>query len=200
MIGRSPHLHDERLLTCYVAERGGERVDPPLAEHLAECADCNARYDGLVRFLDDLRTDADTALDTLFPAERLDAQRLAIARRLEHLGQAARVISFPARPAENPVSVSGSRQTARWVAAAAVAGLFVGLVLGAFSNIGAPVGPVEVAVSQPVPTDPLSVRLPLDEETFLRELELARGRQRTRALMPLDAFTPSIREVNAQLR
>ncbi len=199
MIGRSRHPHDERLFTCYVAERNGELIDPPLAEHLADCAECGVRYDSLVRFMDDLHTGADADVDALFPADRREAQRTQIARRIDHLGQAARVISFPARAAEG-AGPSPAQRTARWVAAAAAAGLFVGVIVGTLSNIGAPVESVEVAVSQPGASEPVRFRLPMDEESFLREVELARGRQRARALMPLDAFTPSVREISTEVR
>jgi hypothetical protein len=40
----------------------------------------------------------------------------------------------------------------------------------------------------------------LDDDAFLQELEIARGGLRARALTPLDAFTPTVREVSAQLR
>lgn len=186
-------------------------IDPPLAEHLAECGDCATRYGALASFMKDLRDEADVETDAVFPADRLEAQRDQIARRLEQLGHAARVIAFPARASDvaGPMAPP-ARAASRWVAAAAVAGLFVGLVLGAFSNVATQLVPVEIAISQPPPGAGLAVPTatadaatplrPMDDDTFLRELEVARGRQRTRALMPLDAFTPSIQEVNAQLR
>jgi len=200
VIGRSRHLHDDRLYVCYVAERNGEFMDPPMAEHLQECAHCNARYDGIARLMDDLRSDADAELEVLFPTERLEAQRAHLRRRLDHLGQAAKVISFPGRAAEPTPDHADRARTTRWVAAAAAAGLFVGLAVGVLSNFGEPVAPLEVAVSQPVNAEPVTFRLPVDEETFLQELERAHDRQRARALMSLDAFTPSIRDINADLR
>lgn len=196
---RSRHPHDKTLLSCYLASRDGEFIDPPVAEHLADCPQCRARFAELTGFMDGLHRDADAAVDALFPTERLDAQRTQILRRIDHIGQHARVITFPGRAADTAAAASPARQTTRWVAAAAVAGLVVGLTVGAFTSLTS-VEPVEVAVSQPAAGEPVILRLPMDEETFLRELELARVRQRTRALMPLDAFTPSIREISSEVR
>ncbi|MGE0705322.1 MAG: hypothetical protein AB7F99_03040 [Vicinamibacterales bacterium] len=194
------HPDDQRLLTGYVAERTGDLVDPPFAEHLAECADCRRRYDGLAGFMDELRTDADASVDALYPADRLEAQRSSIARRIAHLGHAARVITFPGRASEVATPLSPRRRSSRWIAAAAVAGLLVGILLGTLSNMREATPPVEVAVSAPAADEPLTVRAPMDDDTFLRELELASIRQRARAISPLDAFTPTVREVNAQVR
>ncbi len=194
------HPDDERLLAGYVAERTGDLVDPPVAEHLAECADCRHRYDGFAGFMDELRVDADASVDALYSAERLKSQRSSIARRIAHLGHAARVITFPGRANEVVTPGPARRRSSRWIAAAAVAGLLVGILLGMFSRINDATPPVDVAVSGPAADEPLTVRTPMDDDTFLRELELASIRQRARAISPLDAFTPTVREVNAQVR
>ena len=49
MIGRAHHLTDERLLECYLAERGGEPLDPPAAEHLTDCDACADPVRGAAR-------------------------------------------------------------------------------------------------------------------------------------------------------
>ena len=94
-MGRARHLQDNRLFECYLAEQGGERVDPPTADHLADCADCRVRYADLSSFLAALRSEADEEIDTVFRPDDLRAQQQQIAHRLDHLGHAARVISFP---------------------------------------------------------------------------------------------------------
>jgi hypothetical protein len=33
-----PHLQDDTLFDCYYAARRGDSLDPPSAEHLADCA------------------------------------------------------------------------------------------------------------------------------------------------------------------
>ena len=60
---RAHHLHDERLFDCYLTERGGEVLDPPAAEHLADCGECTARYAELTQFMETLRRDGDAASD-----------------------------------------------------------------------------------------------------------------------------------------
>ncbi|HKB13537.1 MAG TPA: hypothetical protein VKD69_22880, partial [Vicinamibacterales bacterium] len=94
---RAHHLHDEKLLDCYLTERAGDGMDPPSAEHLADCGVCSGRYAELSAFMDGLRRDGDADADIVFTAERLRAQQQQIARRIEHVGHPARVISFPSR-------------------------------------------------------------------------------------------------------
>jgi hypothetical protein len=208
VIGRTRHLHEERLIECYVTEQAGEALDPRLADHLAECADCGARYSDLTRFMDDLRAHGDVELDAIFTGDDLRTQRDQIARRIEHLGHVARVLSFPGRLAYQG-ETSPSRNASRWVAAAAAAGLFVGLGLGAFTDVGARLradrevnpSPISAPSSPPIQVaDPGVPQRAMDDDAFLLELEIAGGRLRTSALMPLDAFTPSVREASAQLR
>src|SRR6185436_10199339 len=74
VIGRARHLQDERLFDCYVAERSGEPLDPPSAEHLADCVECGARYGELTQFMDGLRSEAETETDEIFTAEQLRLQ------------------------------------------------------------------------------------------------------------------------------
>jgi hypothetical protein len=116
------HLSDDQLLESYVlATHEG---------HLSACGECRARFDDLVRALDELREDAVSEADAVFTTERLHEQRERIVRRLERHGHPAEVLTFPSR--------SGSQQTAhrllgparRWVAGAAAAGLVAGLFLG----------------------------------------------------------------------
>jgi anti-sigma factor RsiW len=129
---RARHLREDRLFECYLAEQDGEPLEPPAAEHLTDCPACGARYADLRRFMDTLRADADAELDDVFPAERLRAQQQQIARRIEHLGHAARVISFPGHPPGHPAIVAPTRVATRWVAAAAAAGLFLGIGVGGY--------------------------------------------------------------------
>ena len=51
---------------CYLAERGGEPVDPRVAEHLADCPSCSSRYAELAAFMDTLRRDGDADADADF--------------------------------------------------------------------------------------------------------------------------------------
>jgi hypothetical protein len=192
--GRSRHLEEDHLIECYAAERSGDAVDPRLVDHLVECAECGTRYQDLARFMDDLRSEGDAEVDEVFSDDRLRTERQEIARRIEHLGHMARVISFPVRPTEEHPDQTLAPRASRWVAMAAAAGLLVGLGLGVFTNLGARLRVDQVAPDSPAP------QTVLDDDAFLQELEIARGGLRARALTPLDAFTPTVREVSAQLR
>ena len=200
------HLQEERLFDCYLAVKAGDSLDPPVAEHLADCDACGERYGELTRFMDGLGADAAAEADALFTPDRLRAQRQLIFRKIEHLGQPARVISFPGRSASHHVGLSAARPARRWIAAAAAAGLFVGVGTGLFldwdgvrgsrprsgssiarqTNLTAPAGRVELVRPGSSQSD----------EAFLSELELAGDRPRIRELVAVDALTPHVREVN----
>ena len=74
MIARAHHLQDERLFDGYLAERAGDTMDPPVAEHLADCGECTARYAELVRFMDGVRAEAEAETDEIFTPEGLRAR------------------------------------------------------------------------------------------------------------------------------
>jgi hypothetical protein len=140
------------------------------------------------------------------------AQQQHIARRLGHLVHPARVISFPRHLPEQRVVASGPRVAARWVAAAAAAGLFLGIGLGTFFYPGTAVNqPGSAAVASAAVDNPVvSAEPPVvltavpepvtDTEQFLSELELALERPRTPELIALDSMTPHVREIRVQLR
>jgi anti-sigma factor RsiW len=207
VIFRARHLQEDRLFECYLAEQGGEPIEPPAAEHLTDCTDCNARYADLRRFMDGLRTEADAELDEIFPQERMRAQQQHIARRVEQLGRHARVISFPGyRPAQLAPGWR-SHVAPRWIGAAAAAGLAMGIGLGSVYYSHAPGGaPQTVAInsiaqSVNAPAVASAPAILSDvNEAFLSELELALERPRTQELVALDELTPHVREIRVQLR
>ena len=208
MIGHAHHIQEERLFDCYFVERRGELLDPPLAEHLAECAECGARYGELTRFMDGLRAEADTESDGVFTPERLHAQQQQIARRLEHASHAARVISFPGRSVSRHMH-STPRVATRWIATAAAAGLFIGLAVGMFSGSQAFKGarPMNANARQArpaflTPAAPRSSGPTPDasDDVFMSDLDLALERPSTRELLPFEALTPYVREVSDRLR
>jgi anti-sigma factor RsiW len=207
VIFRARHLQEDGLFECYLAEHCGEPLEPPAAEHLTDCADCRARYGDLRRFMDALRTDADSELDEIFPPERQRAQQHSIARRIEPLGYHARVISFPGRLPGQPTPSASSRVAHHWLGVAAAAGLAIGVGLGTayYSQGPAPqlqtvasrsiVAPSETSVPAIAPALVNSIN-----EQFLSELELALERPHTSELVALDELTPHVREVRVQLR
>jgi hypothetical protein len=200
-MGRPHHLAEDHLFECYTAERAGEPLDPRSAEHLADCVDCGARYADLSRFMDGLRTEADAETDALYTADWLDAQRQSILRRVDHLGHAARVITFPARLVTQHMARGGRLRVSPWAATAAAACLFVGVAMGMFydSRNHAPRSGVVRAVPNAATVQPaagsLATPVALDTDAFLSELERALGGPQTPELMTLDVLTPHVREI-----
>jgi anti-sigma factor RsiW len=213
MIVRAPHLQDDVLYDCYYAERRGEPVDPPSAEHLVDCEACARRYADVGAFLTTLSVDAENEVDALFPPERLRQQQQDIAKRLELVGRAARVITFPGRrsvAAAQPIRASRTRITTRWIAAAAAAGLFVGVAAGTFFNFvpgfdftsharrtGIVAGARQVSQSLPSHlSSPVKTAVEIvDPDKFMSDLESVLDRPHTSELIAFDALTPHMREV-----
>jgi hypothetical protein len=214
MIVRAPHLLDDVLYECYFAERRGEPIDPPAAEHLTDCDACSRRYADVGVFLNQLADDADADVHALFPPERLRQQQQDIAKRLELVGRAARVISFPGRlnAAIAPkVRRSTTSLATRWIAAAAAAGLFVGVAAGTAFNFvpgfsfATPTRHAATIASRTVtPSLPSRLSSPpavpaaeiVDtEDRFMSDLEAVLDRPHTSELAVFDALTPHVREV-----
>jgi hypothetical protein len=213
MIVRAPHLQDDLLYDCYYASRRGEAIDPPSAEHLADCPACANRYAELGTFLNTLSEEADAEVAALFPADRLRAQQQDIARRLELIGRAARVITFPGRVAAPSTTGAApaprtSRRAARWIAVAAAAGLFVGVAAGTLFNGSSRLDvaraerrPGAVAsrrVNTPAPSRLSSSNVQeavVDmDEMFMSDLETVLDRPHTSVLVGFDALTPHVRD------
>jgi hypothetical protein len=202
---RARHLQEQRLFDSYLAERSGLPVDPPVAEHLADCEACGARYAELTAFMDGLRDQGEAEADEVFTAERLRAQQQQIARRIAQVGRPARVLSFPTRIVRRTISASTGRTAPRWIAAAAAAGLFIGAALGASYQW---TGRSERSASliardsssrlSPVATRGSSPAEIAADAAFLSDLETAIERPHTRELQAFDALTPHFREIRDQ--
>jgi anti-sigma factor RsiW len=205
VISRGRHLQEERLFDSYLTERGGTPLDPPVAEHLADCTECSARYAELSSFMDTLRTDGEADAEAVFTPERLRAQQQQITRRIAQVGRPARVLSFPGRIVRSTINASSARPSPRWVAAGAAAGLFIGVALGASyqwtslhnrstlltRTTSAPrLAPVATRGSSPAEV--------AADEAFLSDLEIALERPHTRELQAFDALTPHVREIKDQ--
>jgi hypothetical protein len=201
-MGRPHHLAEDRLFDCYEAERAGESLDPRSAEHLADCADCADRYAEFSRFMDGLRTDADAETDALFPADWQESQRQSILRRIDHLGHAARVITFPGRMVSQQMAKGVRLRVSPWAATAAAACLFVGVAVGMFYDARnhAPQSQSVVRAAPPAPAAQATAGsgpapVAIDTDAFLSELERALGGPQTPELMSLDVLTPHVREI-----
>lgn len=195
---RRRHLPDEVLLV--LAEQASGHA------HLASCDRCAARHAELLCLmadLDDLHPDADAAFD----AERLAHQRAHILRRLDRNHGPARVLPFPAA-AEGarglPLIGAGGR---RWVAAAAIGGLLVGVFSGRFlthrpgepasSFQGAPAFQEAFRAPRPGPQPaviPADLRNPAGDEIIFDEIETALARHPVSELTAIDAITPAARD------
>ena len=199
-IGRTAHVQEERLLDCYLAERSAEALDPRVVEHLAGYQACALRYADLTQFMDGLRTEADAETDAIFSSEQLAAQQRHIAKAIEHVGRTARVISFPASTGSHRVDATSRRLTPRWVAAAAAAGIFLGLGLGASFRWERRAGTAQLTVNAPARLGPVATGgagavVTADDDAFLTDLEIALESPRTRELQAFDAITPHVREI-----
>ena len=205
MIHRARHLQEERLFDSYLAERGGAAIDPPIAEHLADCEACGARYAELTAFMDGLRRDGEAEADAIFTPERLRLQQQQIAGRIALIGRHARVLSFPGRLVRRTIDASAKRSAPRWAAAAAAAGLFIGVAVGASFQWRAQLqsrqsffpdaGRARAQRLTPVATRGAGAAQAASDDAFLSDLELALERPHTRELQAFDALTPHVREI-----
>jgi hypothetical protein len=213
--GWKRHLSDERLFDAYLAEQCGDGMDPRTADHLVDCHACQLRYDDVAGFMSGIRDTAEAETDAIFTADVLHEQQQQIAQRLAAMGHAGRVLSFPGtieairEPALS--RPTGSRVAAGWVAAAAAAGLFVGVGSGIYydtkiraidrtpASVSAPVDaatPAQAAAPTPVSTPDSSISLPdWMSEDDAAELEASLDRPRTPELVAFDLITPHVREI-----
>jgi hypothetical protein len=127
------------------------------------------------------------------------------------------VISFPGRLVASRIHPATSRLATRWIAAAAAAGLFVGVAAGTFFDFGTrfdfglrgrrgfgrlvareagnPSVPARVAPVSAVAGAARSVEAADDDNEFMSALDLALDRPHTRELVAFDALTPHVREI-----
>ncbi len=197
----SRHAAEQQLFDCYYAERAGETIDPRVAEHLLDCSACSARFSAIARTLDEVRAEGTAEADAIFTAERLRAQQQQIARRLEHAARPVRVISFPRHAAPRTLAAATVRVAPRWIAAAAAAGLFIGVALGASYEWEWHAQPRQSIANTASRLTPVATRGSgrvdvAADDAFLSELDAALERPRTRELIAYDALTPHVREVN----
>jgi hypothetical protein len=194
------HLDDNVLIRRYLADRGLAALDAgdegPL-RHLAHCPACESRYQALRDGFDETREAVVAEAAAACTADRLERQRDRILRRIDALHVGPRVLPFPAA-AQNGHAAPQPRVFRRWVAAAAVAGLLVGLGLGrlvpfqrADSNAdarqqmtSAPPSGRQAPVIRALHVEPAA-----NDEEFLSEIELATAAPRTRELRAIYAFT-----------
>ena len=132
---RNTHVPVDRLTALAFVARapfdgahGDGEPDDHALTHIAQCERCAGELARLTVDADTMRAAAFAQADAVFDDAMLDAQRTRILDRLAHLGQAARVLRFPARSREVAMPVSVNSRG--WVSVAAAAGLIIGLVTG----------------------------------------------------------------------
>src|SRR5687768_10157358 len=188
------HLSDDQLMESYVLA-GDNR-------HLAVCRPCKARFDELVRTLQQISEAAVDEADNAFSAERLHDQRDRIMRRIARHDHPAEVVAFPHAgvPAQSSVNrLLGPAR--RWVAGAAAAGLAAGVFLGFAMDRSTHVRATDQAMQQLKSNTALALQAAADDQFFI-EIDEALVGSRTRELRPdlgaIDLMTtpPEIREVS----
>jgi len=211
-VGAMRHLSEDRLieLALAVARAGTEPGADPAEPHLQRCDRCSRRLRELSSFVADVFRSADGAYEQTFPAERLAAQRERVLRRLERTvnRHAARVLPFPLAAGSRAPSPVRARRW-RWLPAAAVAGLVVGITIGQALRVPWFLG--ETTTPRRSAYDPLlevaeaELLAPyapnvLGDEEFLAELDRALSAPQVSELAAIDAITPQVREVVVNIR
>jgi hypothetical protein len=197
------HPADDRLIALYFGDEAASADDRrTVRQHLHGCETCTWRYTELTAPLERLRQDAASEADEVFTSARLGQQRTAILARLEGAAVEQKVIPFPSATVRMNRSLI-RRPLVRWVAVAAAAGLFIGVVAGRLVDFGTsriatppPVARAARPVLPPVAntvTDSPSAEVFEGDELALIELDQAVHTQRIAALSALDQITPTMR-------
>jgi len=198
-LGLNRHVNEADLTALWTDTRMGAPIQTAAAAHVRECPACRARLTSLSAWLESLRADARQQSDEVFTRERLAAQHAQILRRLEAMERPARVLKFP-RFTQGISVRHVSRQ--RWIAAAAAAGLVVGIGLGQtlnFRRLALPdsaTGAPQIVRSASTP-DRLAIQ-PISgtaDELFVYDQEpTLSGERIPESLRSLHEITPSARD------
>jgi hypothetical protein len=196
---RHTHLSDDRLIEVSL-DRSPSVTE---REHLGACSVCAGRRANLSQLLAATTSAAVAEADAVFTPQRLARQRTRILQRLEQEGRPGKVVTFPAghRHQARPLR---ARPGMRWVAGAAAAGVFIGMLAGHYAPV---LRPPDARPSSFADTKPETVSLQtvstqtvsttLSEEEFLGRLEMAIDGTGGATLRPLHDLTPLAWEVSA---
>ena len=125
------HLSEDRLLALALGTLDeSTRTAMAAADHLQTCGPCESRVRMLTALLEAMPEVANAGFEDAFTPQRLEAQRARIGHRLAQLVgtvEPARVLAFPFYP-QPPRQFSV--RPGRWLAAAAAAGLLLGVTVG----------------------------------------------------------------------
>lgn len=197
---RPSHLTDDRLVNLC-----GDNV-PTSDEltHLEQCDRCRARHTGLQGLLREVTDAAAVDADAAFPPERLAVQRARILLRVAQNGRPGHLLTFPAATSPG-VRLFRVRPASRWVAAAAAAGLAVGLMVGRLTHTTPPSMALRAPATHGVTARvaPLAgltpVSLVLSDDELLGEIEIAVAGP-VAVLRPLHELTPAADQVWSNAR
>lgn len=212
MVRDDSHLKDDALIRRYLADRSLDALDArdePAVRHLVDCQACARRYDLLGAELDATATLIEARADQEFSGEHLTRQRERILRKIASQTSVGRVLAFPA--AESHASLGmGSRPALRWAAAAAVAGLLLGLTAGRWLWTSGPSdGPAAPRQTPVIGAAPDSGRTlarasgtdaPLADDDILSQIDFALSAPRTQELQALDALTLADFDTSRRIR
>ncbi len=189
---RQRHLSDEQLLS--LIENGSG--DP----HLSTCDRCANRHAELLCAIGDLN-EFHAEADAIFDEHHLARQHAQILKHIDRNHGPARVLHFPA---VTPAIQHGQPFGRRWVAAAAIAGLMVGIFAGWRLDHEA-LRPRSHQITAQARASEVSLaggrdaivsaknRKVVNDERLLVEVDAAVARPRVKELNAIDALTPSTR-------
>lgn len=205
----SGHFTD-RQLSRLVTDDVGELEQA----HLDRCPSCVERLEAWRRLLRQVAETGREQADAAVQGSRLATQHQQIMRRLRRTVEPAgpaRVLRFPtvARPALRAI-IDLPRAT-RWLGAASIAGLLIGVTVGQFlhlhpsSEAAETAGPVLLSEAPGATTAPVvaaSTAAPepvgdttVSDEALLDEVELVIVNSGVPELRHLDEITPRVREI-----
>jgi hypothetical protein len=202
-LGLNRHVTDADLIAVWTDSRLGGAPPTAAGTHVRECSACRTRLTALTSWLESLRTDARQEADEAFPRERLMAQQAQILRRLEAMERPARVLAFPRFTKAISARDAGRH---RWIAAAAAAGLVVGIGLGQTFHLGGPQRVTDTQARVGTTPDRTSrgglMLTPISggsDEMFLYDPEPSLSTERIpESLRSLHEITPSVRDYTAR--
>lgn len=112
--------------------------------HLDRCDQCAERALEMSRWLEDVQTTGREDAEAVFTDDALVRQRDQVLSRLAQLDRPSKVISFPAASPATRQPYAARRVNPGWLAAAAAAGLMIGVVSMELSHM-LPLGGTETA-------------------------------------------------------
>jgi hypothetical protein len=190
---RMRHLSDEDLLALIESATSDVHLDG-----CERCATRHAELLCLIAEIDVVHAEADAAFDD----ERLLHQRTHILRRLDRNNGPARVLRFPAAADGERIMHVMSAAGRRWVAAAAIGGVLVGIFSGRLLTRQTDSDPADsmrlsrgVATARPANSGivPADLRSLSRDEILLEEVDAVLSQPRITELVAIDAITPAAR-------